>query len=58
MADLPRHPDTDEPLGAPLEPGSKSGSPWGLYAFAFLAIVVVLALVVLHLTGVIGPGAR
>lgn len=45
------HPDTDDQVGT-------TGRPWGTYAFVLIAIVVVLGIVVLHATGVVGPGAH
>jgi hypothetical protein len=58
MADHPRHPDSDDDALARHERGPGTGSPWRQYALVLIAIVLVLGLVVLHLTGVFGPGTN
>jgi hypothetical protein len=58
MADHPRHPDTDEQIGVGHDPGPPTGSSLATYAIAIVAIVLVVGLVVLHLTGVMGPGVH
>ncbi len=58
MADLPRHPEvSDEFGGAILGPRSRKASPL-MYVAIAIVVVLVLLVVVLHLTGVIGPGAH
>jgi hypothetical protein len=56
MTDPPQYPegdDTDE------EPKRKPGAPaWVSVALIVLAVVAAIAIVVLHLTGVVGPGAH
>lgn len=55
MAELPTHPD--ERPAARVGP-VRSGSRWRTVSWVTLAVVVVLAAVVLHLTGVLGAGAH
>lgn len=55
MAELPTHPD--ERPGAGVDP-VRSGSRWKTVSWVALAAVVVVAAVVLHLTGVLGAGAH
>jgi hypothetical protein len=58
MADLPTHPDTDDPSGQePDRAGTAGGPRRGAMAGIALATVLVV-LVVLHLTGVVGPGSH
>jgi dolichol kinase len=57
MPDLPSHPDTG--TGAPPGPDRISGSRrsrWKTIAGIAVALLVLVVFVVLHLTGVIGPG--
>ena len=55
MADPPSHPDT----GDGPDRGSATGTPrWVPVLGIVIAIVLVLLLVVLHLTGVLGPRAH
>jgi hypothetical protein len=56
MAELPRHPDTDE-VSTDANHRSSHDTPWGTYVFLAVVAVAVLAMIVLHLTGVVGPGA-
>ena len=56
MTDLPRHPDaSNEPVSKDDE---SSRRPWWAYALGALVIVVLVLMVVLHLTGTIGPGSH
>lgn len=57
MAELPRHPEADD-QSARARRRSAAGTPWGMYAFLIIVAVVVLVMIVLHLTGVVGPGAH
>ncbi len=57
MAELPRHPEADD-QSAGAGHRSAGGTPWGAYAFVIIVAVVVLGMIVLHLTGVVGPGAH
>jgi hypothetical protein len=58
MADLPSHPNTDN-AGMGPDCGSSTGTPrWKSAVGIILAIVVVVLVGVLHLTGVLGPGAH
>lgn len=45
---MPRHPDGDDQLPA------REAPPWGRIAVVTAMALIVLAVVVLHLTGVIG----
>ena len=51
--DLPSHPDADDTVGRP----AATGANWPVRVL--VGLVVMLALViVLHLTGVVGPAGR
>ncbi len=59
MAELPYHPDTDDDSAVGPDLGSTAGARrWIAVVGISIAIVAVLAMVVLHLTGTIGPGAH
>jgi hypothetical protein len=58
MADPPPYPDTDD-TGVRSERASVTSTRrWVPVLGIVIAIVLVLVLVVLHLTGVLGPGAH
>lgn len=59
MAELPSHPDEGHSAG----PGSvadpvRSGTRWKTVSWVALAAGVLLAVIVLHLTGVLGADAH
>jgi hypothetical protein len=57
MADPPRHPDTSKETAR--DRGSTDARPRWVIALAILsAVALVVLLVVLHLTGTLGPGAH
>lgn len=59
MAELPSHPDTDNHTGGGPRRGPASGTPrWVAVVGVIVAIVAVALVAVLHLAGVIGPGAH
>jgi hypothetical protein len=60
MADLPSHPGTDDDTSAGPGRGARpAGRPrWVPVAGIVIAIVLVLLLIVLHLTGTLGPGGH
>jgi hypothetical protein len=60
MADLPTHPATDDDGSAgPGHGGPTTGRPrWVSVAGIVMAILLVLLLAVLHLTGILGPGGH
>ncbi len=59
MAELPQHPDTDDHIGVGSDRGSTANARrWVAVVGISIAIVAVLLMVVLHLTGTIGPGAH
>jgi hypothetical protein len=57
MTELPRHPDDDRHSGLEYRAGERK-STWKTYAFVIVAVALVLAMVVLHLAGVVGPGSN
>jgi len=58
MSDPPRHPGTDGD-GGPAPEGSPGGTPrWMVVLGITMAIALVALIVLLHLTGTIGPGAH
>ena len=58
MADPPPYPDTDDTCVRPDRESAPSPPRWVPVLGIVIAIVLVLLLVVLHLTGVLGPGAH
>jgi hypothetical protein len=59
MADLPSHPDThDAGDGHGRGPATGGAPRWLGVVGTTVAIMVVALLIVLHLTGVLGPGGH
>jgi hypothetical protein len=59
MADLPSHPDTDDADAGHGRGSATGGTPrWVSLVGTIVAIMVVALLIVLHLTGVLGPGGH
>jgi hypothetical protein len=58
MPDLPSHPDTGSSggLGPDLGSGSGGRARWKTIVGIVVVVVVLVVFVVLHLTGVLGPG--
>jgi hypothetical protein len=56
MTDPPRHPGT-EGNGGP-GPEESPGSRWRIVLGVTIAIALLMLIVLLHLTGTIGPGAH
>ncbi len=56
MADLPAHPDDDR--GVLHNRASTTPTPRRMYGYWVVGIALVLLFVVLHLTGVAGPGTH
>jgi hypothetical protein len=51
MADLPPYPDSNGDTGEGPDRGSTTSTPCWVKVFGIIAIVLVLLLVILHLTG-------
>jgi hypothetical protein len=56
MQDIPRHPETHE-VG-PVADAPPANRPRWVYALVAVGIALLALMVVLHLTGVMGPGAH
>jgi hypothetical protein len=52
--DLPSHPDTDDSADAPVPTERAS---WPVRVLLGLVVALVALVIVLHLTGVVGPGS-
>jgi hypothetical protein len=55
--DLPTHPDTDAPHTDDQRRPS-TGTAWGARIAIFVVAALIVLVIVLHLTGVVGPGAH
>ncbi len=58
MVDAPRYPNPEADDDTGTAPDRESATPWGTYVFGIVAVILVLLFVVLHLTGVVGPGGH
>jgi hypothetical protein len=59
MADPPPYPGIDDDTDMGPNRGSTTSAPrWVSVAVVIIAIVMVLLIVVLHLSGIISPGAH
>jgi len=58
MSDPPRHPGTDGNGGPGLERSPSGASRRMVVLGVTIAIALLVAIVLLHLTGTIGPGAH
>ncbi len=57
MPDVPRHPETPEGGPVPVDRPA-ANRPWWAYALGVLIVALLVLMVVLHLSGVVGPGAH
>jgi hypothetical protein len=58
VAELPRHPEARDDADR-ARPGESAGSrPWLAYIVGLTVAAVLVLMIVLHLTGAIGPGAH
>jgi hypothetical protein len=58
-AGLPRYPGTENHTRAEPDSGSAAGAPRWITVFGIaMAILVVVTLIILHLSGAIGPGVH
>jgi hypothetical protein len=57
MAGQPHHPDTGDDTGARREPLT-ARQRWARLAVILLVTALFVAIIVLHLTGVVGPGTN
>ena len=53
----PRHPDTSD-LGAVSDGRTSVTRPRRIYALVVMVIALLVVMIVLHLTGVMGPGTH
>ena len=59
MADPPRYPENEEDAGVNPDHGAARSKPrWVFVLGILIAIALVLLIVLLHATGVVGPGAH
>lgn len=59
MAELPSHPEPRDGAGLGSDSGPVRRAPgWVMVSGVVLAVVVVVALVALHLTGALGAGTH
>jgi hypothetical protein len=59
MADPPRYSETDEDAGTGPDRGAASSPPrWVFVLGMIIAIALVVLIVLLHLTGTLGPGVH
>jgi hypothetical protein len=59
MADPPHYPENEEEPGTVLDRGAAGRTPrWVVALGIVIAIALVALIVLLHLTGIVGPGAH
>ncbi len=58
MPDPPRHPETGNDTGVRPDRGPAIRSRWWLFSLWLIGIALVVLVVVLHLSGAIGPGGH
>jgi hypothetical protein len=59
MADPPRHPQTEDTTGVGPDRGAANSTPrWAFVLGIIVAIALVVLMVLLHLTGTLGPGVH
>jgi hypothetical protein len=59
MADPPRYPETEEDAGPGPDDESTRGTPrWVFVLGIIIAIALVALMLLLHLTGTLGPGTH
>ena len=59
MPELPSHPRTERDASVSADPRPPRGKRrWVSFVWVALVVVAVLAMVVLHLAGVVGPGSH
>lgn len=58
MTDPPRHPGTEEHRAPDPEGSTDGASRWRVVLGVTIAIAVLALIILLHLTGTIGPGAH
>lgn len=57
MADVPQHPDTGDAGAAPGNRPERTRA-WWVYALIAIVVALLALMIVLHLTGVVGPGSN
>jgi hypothetical protein len=58
MADHPRFPEEGEHADPEVRPGAAGRPRWASVLLIALVVAALIAFVVLHLTGVLGPGSH
>jgi hypothetical protein len=58
MTRLPSHPGTDDEPGHAIPDEPEGPRPWILILVITIVVLLVAGMVVLHLTGVVGPGSH
>lgn len=58
MAGQLHHPDTGEGPGGARRPALTSRQRWSRIAVILVVVALILAMIVLHLTGTFGPGSN
>lgn len=59
MADPPRYPESEEDTGVSPDRGAASNTPRWMFVLGIIIVIALVGLMVLlHLTGTLGPGVH